>query len=476
MDSTDVRPESDPTIEPAGAAAPTSGAGGSAKPPPSDGPPRPALIGLGVVAAIVAVLLAVLVLQPDPDAVGESSPSPTITPTSPNSEPSPTASTAPPEATPSPATEPVAGWQEGAAFGAEGTIERAESAARTSDGFVAVGTWYGVADMPHSGPVPQEGRVWLSTDGRSWEDVTPEGTFADAGLNHVYVARDGAIIAIGSIGEGGMDMTSMAWESADGRGWSETSIGLAGPWGVNTRIVRGAKGYLALMSAAADNLSEPDRGLWLSADGRSWELVRAAAAAEQFFDIGAGDDGFAATGNRGDDNEPFTIASSDGRSWIDATAGLGDQTPIAEQGGDWVAISNSFSSEIRPTGAPVWSSANGLDWSESGNIPLYRVPPDSESTEGCIDVVIDLHSAGPWLIANATAGYGLCSEGRIETYGSQSISRDGQSWEVLPFPAAGFDGEGARGSQVNAAFLEGETLILIGHASSRATFWFNEAP
>ena len=91
-------------------------------------------------------------------------------------------------------------------------------------------------------------------------------------------------------------------------------------------------------------------------------------------------------------------------------------------------------------------------------------------------MVVDLHSAGPWLIANATAGYGLCSEGRIETYGSQSISRDGRSWEVLPFPAFSFEGAGMRGSQVNAAFVEGDTLILVGHASSRATFWFNEAP
>jgi hypothetical protein len=93
----------------------------------------------------------------------------------------------------------------------------------------------------------------------------------------------------------------------------------------------------------------------------------------------------------------------------------------------------------------------------------------------CSDVVVDLHVAGPWLISNATAGYGLCSEGRIETYATQSISREVRDWEALPFPAAG-DRANERGSQVHGAFAQGDTLILIGHAGPRAMFWFNEAP
>lgn len=439
------------------------------------GPPRPHLIGLGVLAAVGAILLVVFLLQPGSDPVGEAGPSPAVTPALPTAEPAPAASPAPPESTSSPTAEPVAGWQEAAAFGAEGTIERAESAARTSDGFIAVGTWYGVADMPHSGPVPQEGRVWHSADGRSWEDVTPEGTFADAGLSHVYVADDETLIVLGTLHEASEDAKPMAWESADGRDWSPTSIGLPDHWRVE-RLVHGARGYLALISVAPDIFSQAEQGLWLSADGRSWELVRAAATGEQLFDIGAGDDGFAATGTRGEAFEAFTIASSDGRTWIEATTAFGERAPITGQGGDWVAISGALASETRPTEASVWSSANGLEWLEAGSIPLHPVPPEAEGEVVCSDIVADLHSAGPWLIANAAAGYGLCAEGRIETYGSQSISRDGRGWEVLPFPAFSFDGAGMRGSQVNAAFVEGETLVLVGHASSRATFWFNEAP
>ncbi len=440
------------------------------------GPPRPALIGLGLLAAVAAILLLVFLLQPGPDPVGEAGPSPSATPASPTAEPTPAASTATPESTPSPTAESVAGWQEAGAFGAEGTIERAESAARTSDGFIAVGTRYGVADMPHSGPVPQEGRVWHSADGRWWTDVTPEGTFADAALSHVYVADDGSIIAVGAVGEGGLDATPMAWESADGRNWSQTTIGLTGYWGVN-RLVHGSRGYLALISVAPDISSEAERGLWLSADGRSWELVRASESGEQFFDIGAGDDGFVATGNLYEDVEAFAIASGDGRSWIEATAAPVGRATIADQSGDWVAISQALVFETPPTEASVWSSANGLEWAEVGSIPLYPVAPEPDGTVVCSDIVVDLHSAGPWLIANAAAGYGLCSEGRIETYGSQSLSRDGQSWEVLPFPAFAFVEEGRReGSQVNAAFVESDMLILIGHAGSRAMFWFNEAP
>lgn len=449
-----------------------AGSGGDAGPPRS-GPPRPGLIGLGVLAAVAAILLVAFLLQPGSD--GEAGPSSTVTPASSTAEPTPAVSTAAPESTPSPTAEPVAGWQEAAAFGAEGTIERAESAARTSDGFIAVGTWYGVADMPHSGQVPQEGQVWHSADGRSWADVTPEGSFTDAGLSHVYVADDGTLIVLGTLHEASEDATPMAWQSADGRDWSVTSIGLTDLWRVE-RLVRGGRGYLALIHVAPDLFSDGEQALWLSADGRSWERVRAAATGERFFDIGAGDDGFAATGTRGDDFEPFAMASSDGRTWIEATTGPSEPASIAEQGGDWVAIGGSFVSETRPAEASVWSSANGLDWSEVGSIPLYPVASEPDGKVVCSDVVVDLHSAGPWLIANAAAGYGLCGEGRIETYGSQSISIDGQNWEVLPFSAFAIDEAGARGSQVNAAFVEGETLILVGHAASRASFWFNEAP
>jgi hypothetical protein len=462
----DTRPEPGPTIQPA--------AGRDARQTPSGGPPRPVLVGAGVLGAIAVILVAVVLLQPGADPAGDAGPSPTLTIES-TTEPTPVAATATPEPVPSPTPQPNDGWQEAAAFGAEGTIERAESATQFSGGYLAVGTWYGVADLPHSGPVPQEGRVWRSADGRSWEDVTPAGTFADAGLSHVYLASDGTLIALGTQHEASEDATPMAWESADGRTWSQTSIGLTGSWIVD-RIVRGPLGYLALISVAPDIFSNGEQGLWLSADGRSWEMVRAAANAEQFFDIGAGDDGFAATGSRGEPSESFAVASADGRTWIEATMAPSGQVPIAERGGDWVAIAAPLAVETAPTVASLWSSANGLEWSESGSIPLHPVPPETDGPVECSDIVVDLHAAGPWLIANAAAGYALCSEGRIETYGSQSISRDGRAWEVLPFPAFSFEGAGRRGSEVNAAFVDGETVILVGHAASRATFWFNEAP
>ncbi|HEY6608062.1 MAG TPA: hypothetical protein VI277_02600 [Candidatus Limnocylindria bacterium] len=431
--------------------------------------------GGGTLAVVAAALLSACqpagVATPSPSTAASSSADTT-------SSASPTAA-ATIEPTQTATAAPAAGWQEGGSFGAEGTIEHAESAVRTADGFIAVGTWYGVAAMPHSGPVPQEGRVWHSADGRSWEDVTPEATFADAGLRHVYVADDGALIVLGMLHEASEDAIPMAWESANGRDWAQTSIGLTGHWTVE-RLAHGGGGYLAQIVVAPDIYSEFERGLWFSVDGRSWERVWAESfgseIGERIIDIGAGDDGFAATGTRGEDIEPFVIASSDGREWFEATAPPAESGPIAERGGDWVAVGTSVVSVPRPTEATVWSSANGLLWSETGSVPLYPVEPGS-GDEGCSDLVVDLHSAGPWLIANATAGYALCAEGRIRTYGSQSLSRDGRSWDVLPFPPFAFDEAGAaRGSQVNGAFVEGDVLILIGHASSRATFWFNEAP
>jgi len=143
---------------------------------------------IGIVAAVVAGALVVgiaLNVAAPPVGQASASASPTEGPAAsqaPSETPSPASSVAPT----SEPTRPVsAGWQEAAMFGGPGVIEQAHSVTRTADGFIAVGTHYDVETMPHAGPVPQEGRVWHSTDGRSWNDVTPSDTFADADLTHV---------------------------------------------------------------------------------------------------------------------------------------------------------------------------------------------------------------------------------------------------------------------------------------------------
>ncbi len=176
--------------------------------------------------------------------------------------------------------------------------------------------------------------------------------------------------------------------------------------------------------------------------------------------------------------ETFAIASPNGRQWIEASVPP-DALVVTAQGGDWYASGRfPYGSLAEPADDRVWFSANGLEWNAIGSIPLNPIFPDADEDMLCSDSVRDFHAAGPWLVSSASAA-GLCSEGRVVTYGTQHISRDGQSWGALPFPAAtvfGGSTPGSHGSSVSGALVQNEMLILIGQSGNRAAFWFNEAP
>lgn len=467
---TSPRPEPGEAVEPTEPAGQDSGTGGDVKPPPSGGPPRPALIGLGVVAAIAAILLVVFLLRPDPDPAVEADASPTVTPASPTAKPTAAASTAAPESTPSPTAEPVAGWQGGSIPVSDAGTERVHAVTPMAGGFVAVGINY-PEGPPFLVAVPLEGRVWHSTDGRSWEDATPPDTFADAMLNHIFVTADDALIVIGAVAEGDTGRPA-AWESADGITWSPTSLPFPSNASV-TELEVVERGHLALLVAGEEE------DLWLSADGRTWEMVRAAEAGESFLDVGAGDDGFVAVGARsdGDATETFAIASSDGQEWIEASAPPMGASSVVAQGGDWIASGRVDAIDVLGAGCladppdeRVWSSQNGLEWTEIGSI---RWSGDTIEVE-CWYLAGELRAAGSWLISSTRASPGPCCD-IILTPDEQRVSSDGAFWELLPFPAADRE-NGVLGSSVNDAVVNGAMLILVGESGSEAAFWFNEAP
>ena len=45
----------------------------------------------------------------------------------------------------------------------------------------------------------RKGRIWLSADGSSWEDVTPTGTFGDSSVYQLVVLPDGAVVAFAEV-------------------------------------------------------------------------------------------------------------------------------------------------------------------------------------------------------------------------------------------------------------------------------------
>lgn len=437
-----------------------------------------ALIGVGAAGMVAAGLLAIVLMNGPSNEVGDASPTASASPSA-DATASPTASAAPttqasasavPSATPEP--EPTAAavdlaWTVTASFGAEGGATVATEVASHPGGLVAVGTAF-EHPLPNLGPTPPRGgRIWTSSDGRTWEDTTPDGTFADAVLRHVYSAADGTLIVLGTRTSDFIDAgtsTHLAWESTDAVAWRDTQTGF--PEGSSVAsLEHGPVGYLALVFApGATHGSE----LWFSPDGRAWERVRSLIDGEVH--IGAGPEGFVVSGRQGaygGEQHAFTIASADGRAWFEASNPPPNASGVMPLGSDWLILDH----EIGRPNAVTWHSANGLDWSPHGELSLQTA--EVEGAE-CAEFPAAPQAAGPWLVSGTILSY-PCSEGSSAVYGSHWISTDGRSWTMLPFDP-GTPGTQGSGSLVNDAVMLDGRLILVGESNFMATFWIGEAP
>lgn len=458
-----------------------------AVPPSTDaalrrGGPRWPLIGVGALAAVAAVLALALLLGGPRDDIGDASPSPSATATA-IPEPSAPASAAPPSASAAPsvqASEPPASptgslsWGEAASFPVDGGASLVNAVVAYDGGLVAVGVAYD-EPLPILGPTPpHEGRVWASSDGSAWEDVTPAGTFDRVALRWLLVASDGALIAHGwqesadRFTVDGAVGAPVAFESRDGSTWVE----IAGPFGAEAWpnvIAQGGRGTAAVVV----DPTVPTLSVWWSADGRAWEQVHDLGA-EASFSLGAGDEGFVVAGTRGSDSgtaAPYAIASGNGREWFEADAAPGAAVAVAPRAGDWVAISRDPTIGLgQPAVAEVWSSENGLSWNRIGSFDLAT----TERSDGaCSELPDRLVSAGPWLVSGTTLSFG-CSEGGVETKGTQRISPDAVDWAALPFGAPG--AEAGLGTRITDAVDVGGRLVLVGERDRVATFWIGEEP
>jgi hypothetical protein len=337
-----------------------------------------------------------------------------------------------------------------------------EHVARLADGWVAVGVDY-LPGLPLLGPTPpHEARAWTSRDGRSWEHVELGPEFENVTIRALVRRGDGSLMAIGErgiIGEHGIDeFDPAAWTTSDGISWAEVDP----PIGGVSKLEQGAKGILAVLGPS---FSSDAYEVWHSSDGEAWEVVHSGEA--DYVDIGAGDEGFAAVGRiGGEDGRPFTIASGDGRVWIEGqTPPFGRYLEVASHGGDWIVVDD-------PGGiAPTWFSANGLDWTAHGKIPFRTITVASQE---CREYRRQLTSAGPWLVTTTELAY-PCSEGGYVVHGTQYLSVDGASWQPIPL-AEGTPGENRSGSSISDAVATDGALIIVGEENGAAAFWFGEAP
>jgi hypothetical protein len=433
---------------------------------------RPAVM---MATAATAIVLAVFVIGGLPDRlIGDATPSPSAeavptelasvspSPSTPSHVP-----TASPIPTPPPPTTDLAWSRTGDFPSANGHAMVTDMVAFQGE-LIAVGVSFD-RPLPIFGPTPPHvAQLWRSTDGRSWEAMDLGPDFVNIQPRRLIVRPDGTLLMFASRGIPAADGTvsefeAASWESADGRVW--TGIEAVLPQ-VPSQVVQGNEGFLAYISSLA---FEGEEELWYSADGRSWELVD--RYPDGHLSIGAGDEGFVvAVTLEGDPHQHRIHASANGREWVESgdvpSLSFPDVIPL---GPDWVLVNDDTREGFR---GKTWHSANGLEWSALGQIPLkIAEAPDMGGT--CNEYIRDQFAAGPWLIVPTELSY-PCSESGHLVHGSQYLSVDGASWVPLPLPA-GVPGQSRSGSTLHAAVAVDDSLVVAGEQDGAATFWIGEA-
>ena len=405
---------------------------------------------------------------PSPSASASAAPSLEPTPDTASPTPLPSASLSP-GPTDAPPETLGDGWVEVGSFGSDDGIEAVYDVVEAPFGWLAAGVHINTRQLPVFGPLSQVGRIWLSEDGRSWEDVTPSGgTFGDSSVYQLVALPDGAVAAFAQVSvlaEGDFDPVYAAWETTDGRTWTGSEIS-AGP-GPVLNVAAGGAGYVTSRLVDAGETQ-----LWHASDGRNYAAVADPTNGRIVTAMSAGPEGFVILAEVYESAEPPTAyASANGTEWFEATSGAWDVGGVAPLGPDWVAIgSGPFDDEWRDTETSSWLSSNGLDWTDAGRIPLRAVPLSDGTL--CREFLSGPVSTGSLVVVSTTLSY-PCGEGHVQRFGASHVTADGATWTALPFTLEASPGDdGTRGATVNAGLDLGSGTLLVGEKDYRATFWF----
>lgn len=440
---------------------------------------------LGIASTAGAVVLAVSLFKTpmQPMVRATASPSPSAVPET----PSPTAE---PTAAPPPTLDLE--WTETAAFGDERAMDVLD-ATEWAHGIVAVGARY-LGQIPASGPLPPTatGVIWLSTDGKSWDDVTPPDVFDHVRLHEVYVGGDGSLIAVGETWRQAQfwprngDPKTRFWRSDDGRSWREIGDLLPARRYV-AEVAQGRLGYAlrghVLKKGDDGRLYFWDTEVWFSRDGLDWDLARPPSVEEPYreylVDISAGEDGFVAIGrsDAGMSGGALTIASAAGWQWVVAEAPpRAGVWRVAAHPSGWIVIASGpesyggiYREALEEPQTTVWTSLAGIAWHQLSTIDVMSRQWDGTT---CDEGVADLQSAGSWLVASLRL---YCGDQQVEGFSSPRISLDGVDWLPLPNAELSFDPitlqREETGLLVQAAVASELGLVLVGQSNGQATFW-----
>jgi hypothetical protein len=431
-----------------------------------------AAVGLVAVAALLALstfgdLLGDRGVGVVPSAQGSPTPpeptaEPSAEPTSEPMEPSPVPTQSPPVEPPATPTEPtpVAGtWTQTATYDEAGA-DYVTDVIAWRDGFVAIGRSWETLELV----TPGTPRVWLSADGRSWEELPVALVPPDVEPAGIAELPDGRLLVVGGYDAEQLDSlypnTTGAWVSTDARTWAQVPLPLASDVAV-TSFTSGPRGYA--MTAGGD--------LWFSTDGLAWTRTYEGSDDRGVDLVEAGDEGFVALSTQtGGELGPLVIASADGKAWYESRpiAGVAWMIEVAPIGGDWLLagyVGDLDDADFDGHTIGLFRSANGLDWSMVLDLNDLTPPDGPKAGRGLESGITspELATAGDTIVLTL-AWQHCCAMVRMPV--GVFISEDGRTWATLPQA----DG------MVAAATTDGQVLVAAGYTGrgEAAAFWLRD--
>ena len=286
--------------------------------------------------------------------------------------------------------------------------------------------------------------MWVSRDGRRWNEVTPDAMPADAQALSAVVSFGGALFVFGV----GDDGRVSAWRASQRGVWersvlSEPAVGTPFVAGAVTRgdqiVVHGYPGEDE-RPGVSDNAV-----VWVSDDGATWE---SSALPGYVTNIEATPDHrrLVALVNVGGVRRPTVFVSRDGLTWA-RTDQLGSSV---DPGGDalgawrgWMwAATYPGEKQSGSDASTLWKSRDGRSWRRAGRAPGHAVVDQF--------VVVD----GQLVIT------GFASRSRPGAW----TSDDGRRWDALSVARPS-------GGRLNRTASNGHIVVAFGSAGELRDFY-----
>jgi serine/threonine protein kinase len=407
------------------------------QPPPGRRGPRMGVVA-GVVALLVAVVAGAIVF------LGMGKSSTTTTSGSPTTAPStkPSTRTSGPTTPPSTGPPVVRSWQriDSATFGGSGnqTMNRVLA---TDAGVLAVG---------YDGPAYNlNAAVWTSVNGRTWSEGSVPSEPGNQGIAAVAPGGPGYVAVGSSDSDTGTD--AAVWTSKDGSTWARDHSQVFGGPG-DQAIRRVLVAPPGLMAVGSDGpVGNLDAAVWLF-DGHTWSIEHdptfGGTGDQEMRSAVRFEGGLVAVGfdTGGDGMDAAVWMSPDGISWSrvqsDAFGGPGDQIMITvEGGGPGLVAVGSTTASGNEDGA-VWTSADGKTWQRADDPSAFGGPGDQE--------IIGVVSTDSGLVAG---GFDLGTTDAVIW-----TSTDGLTWERKDISQLGGDGT----QQIKGLAVFGLDVIAVG--------------